>query len=137
MPIGGVGPSKKTPETVKKIEEAAALDASMEEIAFYAGISKQTLYDWLKDDPDLRERVDALRQKPVLKARQAVVRGLDDPGTALKYLERKRRDEFAVRKEHTVETKPVDVSITPEEREKMMRLFPSMHPRQTDDERSD
>jgi len=77
-----------------KLEAAAAFDATWEEIAFYAGISKQTLYTWMKDDPKLKERLDALRLNPVLSARKTVVESLKDPVFAFKYLSKKKRDEF-------------------------------------------
>ena len=96
-------PTKMTPEVRQKIEEAAAIDASVEEIAFYAGISRDTLWRWCKADPELSDRIEALRQKPVLKARQTVVKSLEEPGSAFRYLERKRPAEFgpAVKLEHS------------------------------------
>jgi hypothetical protein len=77
-----------------KLEQAAALDATWEEMAFFAGISKSTLYNWLDTIPGLRERLDELREEPVLKARQTVVSALSDPNHAFRYLEKKKRKEF-------------------------------------------
>ncbi len=95
-------PTKKTDEVVKKLEEAAALDCTIEEMCFYAGISKQTYYDYLKSDPALSDRLSALREQPVLAARKTIVKAIQtDKGTAAWYLERKRKKEFAERKEHT------------------------------------
>lgn len=95
-------PTKKTDEVVKKLEEAAALDCTIEEMCFYAGISKQTYYDYLKADPALSDRLAALREEPVLAARKTIIKAIQtDKGTAAWYLERKRKKEFAERKEHT------------------------------------
>lgn len=89
-------PTKLTPEVRKKIEEAAAIDASVEEICFYAGISKPTLYNWFKADPEFFNRIQALRQKPILAARQEVVKGITgNPSFALNYLARKKPAEFS------------------------------------------
>ena len=87
-------PTVKTEEVIRKIEEVAALDGSVEEMAYYAGIHRDTLYAWLKDDPELSDRIGALRQRPILKARQTITKALDDPNHAFKYLEKKRRKEF-------------------------------------------
>jgi len=37
-------PTEKSDEIIRKIEECAALGSSIEEIAFYAGIHRATLY---------------------------------------------------------------------------------------------
>lgn len=105
-------PSKLTPETVKKLEEAFAIDATVEEACFYADISRQTYYEWIKQNPKLADRFEALRQRPVLTARQAVVRSLNNPDYAFRYLERKRKDEFAQRVENTGKDGK-DLSMTP------------------------
>lgn len=94
-------PSLKTEDTIRKIEEVAALDGSIEEMAYYAGIHRDTLYGWLQDDKDFSDRITSLRERPILKARQTVVKSLDDPIQAFKYLERKKKSEFAVRVEQT------------------------------------
>ena len=97
-------PTKLTSEVRKKLEEAAALDCTIEETCLYAGISKPTYYEWTKADPALSDRLDELRQTPVLKARQTVVKKLtENYGNAMDYLARKRKGEFAPRQELTGE----------------------------------
>lgn len=87
-------PTKDTTETRQKIEEATALDASIEEVAFYANISKETYYQIIKKDKAFSDRLEALRNKPVLKARQTFIQALNDPQYAVRYLEKKRKKEF-------------------------------------------
>lgn len=87
-------PSDFTPEVRSKMEEAAALDASVRETCFYAGISVQSYYNWKEQDPEFFERLDALRQKPILKARLTIVNALNNPREAKWYLEKKRKKEF-------------------------------------------
>jgi len=94
--------TKLTDDTIKRLEEVFSLDASIAEACFYANISTQTYYNWIKDEPAMKERFDALREKPVLKARQTVVKSLDDPDNAFKYLERKRKKEFSLRTEQDI-----------------------------------
>jgi len=94
-------PIKMTESVVKKLEEVFALDGSVEEACYYANISRQSYYNWIKSFPDMLERFDSLRQRPFLKARQTVVKSLDNPEMALKYLERKKKDEFSTRQDIT------------------------------------
>ena len=87
-------PTKLTDEVRRKIEEVAALDGSVEEMAYYSGVHRTTLYNWLQEDKDFFDRIQELRERPILKARQTVVKHLEDPNNAFKYLEKKRRKEF-------------------------------------------
>lgn len=97
-------PTKLTAEVRKKLEEAAALDCTIEEMCFYAGITKPTYYDWTQADPALSARLEELRNEPVLAARTTVIKALKtNPQQANWYLERKRKKEFAERKEVTGE----------------------------------
>ncbi len=93
-------PTVDTPEVRRKIEEAAALDASVEEITFYADISNDTYYEILKRDPIFSDRISKLRQKPILAARQAAVtKSKESYANAMDFLKRKRRLEFGDRTE--------------------------------------
>jgi hypothetical protein len=87
-------PQKLTEDVRTKLEAAAAIGCNFEECAFYANISKSSLYNWFESVPGLRERLDALHDKPVIKARQTVVSSLDDVSQAKWYLGKKRPAEF-------------------------------------------
>ncbi|MFA6582655.1 MAG: hypothetical protein WCS77_00005 [Elusimicrobiaceae bacterium] len=99
----------KTVESVlAKLEQAWALDCSDAEAAAYANISASSLSRYLKSHPEVSQRKEQLKLKPVLAARRAVYRAiagdatsgiLADADLALKYLERKRRDEFSLKSE--------------------------------------
>ena len=92
-------PSKIDNDTVRKLELTASLDCTVTEMCFYADISRDTYYIWMKKDKQLSDRLTALRNKPILKARQEVIKGLDsNPEFALKYLERKLPEEFGIRR---------------------------------------
>ena len=115
--------TKLTDDTVKKLEEVFALDGTNEEACFWAGISKQTFYNWVKDNPDMKERFDSLRQRPFLKARQTVISGIDgNPEFALKYLERKKKLEFGIQQSIDVTTKGESLNnITDEQAERILK----------------
>lgn len=87
--------SKLTPELVTKLEECAAVQASVAETCFYAGIARQTYYRWMDENPELSDRMADLRQKPFLRARQTIISRLDDVNTAFRFMEKIKPDEFA------------------------------------------
>ena len=96
-------PTKMTEITVQKLEEAFALGCTDVEACFYAGIVKQTLYEYENKHPEFNDRKAALKESPVLLARTSVVKAIPgDPDLALKYLERKKKDEFSLRQETAI-----------------------------------
>jgi predicted DNA-binding protein YlxM (UPF0122 family) len=97
----GGRPIEFTEDVVKKLEEAFAIDASISEACFYANITRQSYYNNVKPETELFDRFEALRNKPILKARQTVVKGLEEPEHAKWYLARKKKLEFSERTEHT------------------------------------
>lgn len=107
----GVGrPTVITTTVINKLEEIFALDGSIKEACFYADISEDAYYRWIKRNPQYTERFDALRQTPVLGARRTLVEhAKKDPLYALKYLERKARKEFAEKSEG--ESRPVSLNV--------------------------
>jgi len=91
-----------TRETIDKLETAFSYDCTDEEACFFAGIGKDALYEYQKKHPEFTERKEALKQNPVLLARESVVKNLRlDPKLAMQYLERKKKSEFALRSEFT------------------------------------
>lgn len=90
-------PTVVTPEVLRKLEEAFALGCTDLEACLYADIASSTFYDYQKAHPDFLDRKLELKETPVLKARTTVVNNLHDPDLALKYLERKKKDEFGTK----------------------------------------
>lgn len=104
-------PTKFTDEVRKKIEEVASLDGTLEEMAMYSDISRQTLYEYLEADPVFADRINALRQKPILKARNTIIHNLAEVHNAQWYLERKAKKEFAPKAEIDVNAKILVMNI--------------------------
>jgi len=87
--------TKLEPETIKKLEEAFAMDCSITEACLFANIRTQTYYNWIKDNPDLKERFDELRENPFLVARTTINKAIaENPQYAFEYMKRKKRKEF-------------------------------------------
>ncbi len=89
-------PTIMTDNVVKKLEEAFLLGCTDLEACFYAGISKQTLYNYQDANPGYIDRKEQLKTNPVFLARKTVVKEIQEKGElALKFLERKKKDEFS------------------------------------------
>ena len=93
-------PTVMTDIVIGKLEEAFSLGCTDAESCFYAGIAKDTLYEYQTKNPDFTDRKEALKESPIFKARKSVVDAMpNDPELSLKYLERKKKDEFSPRSE--------------------------------------
>lgn len=93
-------PSKQTIDIVNKLEYAFSIGATIEEACFYADISRQSFYNWKLIDPQLFDRFESLKLRPILQARETVAKALKtNPNIAFKFLERKRKEEFGLKDE--------------------------------------
>ena len=91
-------PTVMTQAVVTKLEYAFVYDSSVEEACLYAGISRNTYYEFLKQYPDFQDRIETLRNAPYLVARKTIITAAEhDADLALKILERKRPLEFSTR----------------------------------------
>ena len=93
-PVGR--PTKVTPEVILKLEQAFSIGCNDLQACAYSEISTQTYYSFLKKQPEFLDRVKALKERPLLKAKKTVFDNLNDPANARWYLEKKQRDEFGV-----------------------------------------
>lgn len=89
------------PIVVSKLESAFAIGADVSLACAHAGISRQTYYEFIRKNPEFADRYELIRKKPILKALNTVVGGLEDVNTAKWYLERKLKNEFSPREEIT------------------------------------
>ena len=82
-------PSSLSQDVIDALEIAFNLGASDMEACFYAKIRYQQLRDYLKEDPEFADRREILKQRPLLEARQTVIKALkEDPKVAMEYLDR-------------------------------------------------
>lgn len=105
-----------------KLQACWAVDATDNEAAFFAEVSTASLSRYLTAHPAIAERKAALKERPILLARQAILGAFDghpvkvtqgrgkrkrtitvpapiNADLALRYAERKRKAEFAPRSE--------------------------------------
>lgn len=90
-------PTVMTAETLNKLEQAFSIGCTDEEACVFADISRQTMYAYISENPEFSDKKEALKKKPILKAKNTVVKNLDNPDMALKYLERKCKNEFSTK----------------------------------------
>lgn len=114
---------KQTPEVIHKLEEAFAIDASVEEACYYADIAESTYYAWCKENEELSERFKRLRNKPILLARQTVNKKISESySNAMDYLSRKKKLEFSTRTETDLTTNGKDLTTDFSQEEKTQLL---------------
>lgn len=103
-----------TPEIIAKLEEAFALGCSDLEACLFANIGKSTLYNYQENNPEFVERKEQLKENPILKARISVIGGFkESPDLALRYLERKKKDEFSLKQVMAGDPEnPINHSVT-------------------------
>ena len=104
-------PTVMIKENFQKIEEVAALGGSVEEMAMYCDISAQSIYAYLTSNPEYSDKIERLRERPILKARNTAVAALNEVGAAHWYLERKRPKEFSTKVEVDLTAKVLQIDI--------------------------
>lgn len=90
---------KDPKEVLPKLEQAALIDASVEEMCFYADISPRAYYRYIEKNPRFRQKIQALRERLTLKSRQNIAGRIEAGDVSLSkwQLERKKPDEYAER----------------------------------------
>lgn len=87
--------TKLTPKRKSRLRELAEIDASLPEMAYVVGVSKQTIYNWKENDKEFFDELDRLRAKPLLKVRETIVeKATESYANAMDYAKRKARTEF-------------------------------------------
>ncbi len=76
---------------------------SLNESCIMAHVPYSTINDYRNADEEVRKKIMALQNTPLLAARKSLNRSaVQDGGLALKYLERKLKDEFSTKREISV-----------------------------------
>lgn len=97
-------PPAITPTVLERLRQAYLIGCDDGEAALAAGIAVNTIYNHQKANPDFLEWKNALKNMPFLRARKTIVAQLDhDPEFAMKYMERKKRAEFAPNAKITID----------------------------------
>lgn len=85
-------PTKLTDDVVNKLENIFKVGGNVEEAISYAGISKQTYYNWIEADISFLTKMDAARHYADIVAKNVVIDAIvkdRDLGTAKWWLEKR------------------------------------------------
>ena len=105
-------PTVMTPGVIEKLEYAFSLGCSDNEACLHANIAPATLYKYQDENPKFTERKHLLKDSPIFLARQSVLKGIkSDPDLALKFLERRKKDEFSTKTENDIRVKELPKPI--------------------------
>ncbi|ACC98511.1 hypothetical protein Emin_0958 [Elusimicrobium minutum Pei191] len=101
--------------SVRQLEYAFSIGCNAVQACVFAKVSRDSFYLALKKDREFSDRIDKLKQNPVLKAKQTVFNDLGNPQTARWYLEKKAADEFGNRQSLTVDATVESKNVLDEE----------------------
>lgn len=105
-------PTIMKPDVIAKLEEAFAWGCSDVEACLWADIAPATLYKYQEKHPEFTERKAELKETPIMLARKTVIKGVKvNPDLALKFLERKKKDEFSTKTETDLSVKELPKPI--------------------------
>lgn len=90
-------PTVMTSEVVNKLEQAFTMDMTDLEACLYAGISKQTLYNYQDKNKAFIDRKEILKNSLSLKAKTNLANKINDGDSneSRWWLERRRKNEFS------------------------------------------
>ena len=65
-------PTKCTEDAITKLEAVFMNDGSVEDACAVVGVASKNFYEWMKNDPDFRRRIEAARRAPFILAQQTL-----------------------------------------------------------------
>ena len=93
-------PTVMTDSVLALLKEAFEWGCTDREACLHAEVDEATLYRYQEDHPDYASKKAQWKERPILKARKCVVDSLEtNADMSMKYLERKKKDEFSLRTE--------------------------------------
>lgn len=94
------GGYKLTTEVINRLHEGFLCGLTITQACIYAGISRDTYYEWMKKRPDLAKRMELAQLNPFLAAKRTIMQNMGNPDVAKWYLERKSPDgEFSMKQD--------------------------------------
>jgi len=96
-------PTKMTPEIIGKLETSFSNGYTDAQACVMADINPSTLYEYCKENPEFSEKKEELKKRVDIQAKLNIVKSLKagDKDISKWWLERKCKEEFSLRTEHT------------------------------------
>jgi len=90
-------------EYITNIQPYLEVGCSLYEACLHASVPYTTVIDYQNNNEDVRKKIERMGNVPILIARQSVVGTMaENADLALKYLERKKKDEFSLKSEQEI-----------------------------------
>ena len=114
-------PPKFSEEIIGKLLQAFAIDANVKQACAYAEIHPDTYYEWVKKHPELSDRIEVMREKLPLKAKENIARiihggSIDDSWQLLGKRDKDYTEKVQVEHSGEILQRPED-GIYPEDKE--------------------
>ena len=121
-------PTVMTKEVVCKLEEWFTMWFTDVEACLYADISKASLYEYCKLNPEFTDRKELLKEQPKMKAKANITKKIEewDDYNSRWYLERKAKNEFSLKVETdntNVNTEITTDSLSEEQKRLIAKRF--------------
>lgn len=102
----GGRPTVMTAEVVGKLELGFLKDLNITQCCHFAGISRQTFYEYCDKHPEFLDKIEELQSSPSMKAKVNIVDAIEAGDLELSkwWLERKSKDEFSLKQDISVST---------------------------------
>lgn len=78
-------PNKIDDNVLQKLYDGACLGLKNNALCLYSGISVSCFYEYMKKHPDIKDRIELLRNNPTILAMQSVNKGLTDRNKTERY----------------------------------------------------
>ena len=103
------GKARNKQETIEALEPYFTLGYSVTKACSMAGIPQSTFQTWIDKDENLRLKVTAMQGKVSAKAREVLVKSINNGNedSAKWWLERRERESFSTRHDITSGDKPI------------------------------
>lgn len=114
------GGYKLTTAVINRLHEGFLCGLTITQACIYAGICRDTYYEWMKKRPALAKKMELAQLNPFLAAKRTIMQNMGNPDVAKWYLERKSPDEFSTKQEvdHTFKNAPVIIDDIPDANKK-------------------
>ncbi len=114
--LGG-RPTKKTPEVITKLVAAFNNLMTDTEACSYAGISRESYYNWLEQDPMFADKMASAKAHPKMLAKETMIYAIKERKSwmaAAWLLERLEPDQYSLRQKVDVQATVLAVNLTPD-----------------------
>lgn len=102
-------------DAVRKLEFAFSIGCTVLLACQHAEVSRDAFYAAIKKDKSFSDRIEKLKQNPIMKAVQTIFKHLDDVKVAMWFLERRQPEVYGIKSETGIDTSTEQPKLITEE----------------------